>query len=155
MSGISMVGVEYLSQASKSGRLTYADYLNDAVLPYMSRDDYIRQHPEAVNLSGESNILEKFLEPDKYGGVMIYGDGGIGKTRLMLELGRLAEKKGWIVYRVTHQLKSLSDLKSCLQSGSSYLLLFDSVEDHPLFASDIIEKLGQMVLDTLKEATVA
>ena len=83
---------------------------------------------------------------------MIYGDGGIGKTRLMLEIGLLAEKKGWIVYKVTPRLKDLSQLKNCLTPGNNYLLLFDSIEDHPLFSSDIIEKLEEIAPGALVSA---
>ena len=143
-----LVGCEPLSQLFKPIKpgqgYKYKDYLNPSVRPYISRDAYVREHPEASGLTGEAAILERLMTSQKHGGVMIYGDGGIGKTRLMLELGLMAEKNGWVVYYISHQLQDLSRLKSCLTPGNHYLLMFDSIEDHPLFTCDLIDKLEQI-----------
>jgi len=137
-------GLETLSQSPYREEIRFSDYLDNARLPYISRDDYIKRYPGSSQLTGESEIVARLISSERCGGVMIYGDAGIGKTRLMLEIGLMAEKKGWIVYKITPGLKDLSQLRECLAPGSNYLLLFDSIGDHPLFTPDIIEKLEQI-----------
>lgn len=149
MTGKVCAGVEELSILLARETGSYGNYLNPDRLPYLSRDNYIANHPEHANLTGESTIIEKIEDPDKYGGIMVYGDGGIGKTRLIYEIGHLMKEKGWGVYVVSHQLESLSKLKDILKSGDKFLLIFDSIEEHPLFTSDLVDKLGTIAQGTL------
>ena len=59
-------GVELLTQLSRqpanregAGPANqYEDYLDPAVLPYISRDDYLRQQPDISNLTTETGIFE-------------------------------------------------------------------------------------------------
>ncbi|MCK4761916.1 MAG: hypothetical protein KAW12_06935 [Candidatus Aminicenantes bacterium] len=134
-------GCESLIGYINPKRLRYKAYLYSAKLPYISRDEYKKNNPAAVDLITETGILEQLLDLDIYDGYVIYGEGGIGKTRLMLELGLRAEEKEWTVFKVTSQLESLSHLESYLKPGHNYLLIFDYIEENPLFTSDIIEKL--------------
>ena len=65
MTGV--VGVEPLSQSLplKRGKSTspqsyrYEDWLAAAVLPYISRDEYIKAHPGETNLTAETDLLER------------------------------------------------------------------------------------------------
>jgi hypothetical protein len=89
----------------------------------------------------ESDILENLLHQDRYGGCIIYGEGGTGKTRMMMELGFKAEQDEWIVYKITNKLKSLGNLRDWLYPNSKHLLVFDYIEENPRFEPNIVEQL--------------
>jgi hypothetical protein len=122
-----IVGVELLTRLLPLERGTgtplhtyrYEDWLDGAVLPYISRDNYIQTHPGVANLTSEAELLERLITSVRHGGLMIYGDGGIGKTRLMLEISLMAEKKGWVAYHITPQLH---DLTICCSSTPSKII---------------------------------
>ena len=86
---VDVPGVELLSQLFKQRTgedvskysYQYEDYLDPAVLPYISRDDYIGKYPENSNLTTESEVFEKLITSNRHIGVMIYGDSGIGGRR--------------------------------------------------------------------------
>ena len=134
-------GVETVSKPINPKAPRYKDYLYSEKLKYFSRDDYRQENPEAGDLQTETDILEKLLHRDRYGGCIIFGEGGIGKTRMMMELGFAAEKQEWIVYKITNKLKSLVSLRDWLYPGSNHLLVFDYIEENPLFEPDIVEQL--------------
>jgi hypothetical protein len=140
-------GVETVSKPINPKAPRYKDYLNSEKLKYFSRDDYRRENPEAVELVTETEILEELLHRDRYGGCIIYGEGGIGKTRMMVELAARAENQEWIVYKITNKLKSLVSLRDWLYPGSNHLLVFDYIEENPLFAPDILEQLYDLYPD--------
>ena len=134
-------GIEPVSNPINPKAPRYKDYLNSEKLKYFSRDDYRRENPEAVDLVTETGILEQLLQRDRYAGCIISGEGGTGKTRMMMELASRAEKQEWIVYKITKKLESLVSLRDWLYPGSSHLLVFDYIEENPLFVPDIVEQL--------------
>jgi hypothetical protein len=144
MAAKSYVGIEKLSEMLACENGSYGCYLNANKLPYISRDNYKKENPQHSDLISETELMDKIITSERRGGVMIYGDSGIGKTRLMVELGHMFEAKGWTAYNITHKLESLAKLKPLLKADKNYLLLFDSIENHPLFTCDIIEKLEKI-----------
>jgi len=77
------------------GSGTFRSYLQSGQLPYFSFASH-RAGTDA-ELHTESELLG---EADRApGGLVITGRGGVGKTRLTLELGRLAQDTGWAVFR--------------------------------------------------------
>lgn len=134
-------GIESVSKPINPKAPRYKDYLYSEKLTYFSRDNYRQKIPEAGALVTESDILENLLHQDRYGGCIIYGEGGIGKTRMMMELGFRAEKDEWFVYKITNKLKSLGNLRDWLYPGSKHLLVFDYIEENPLFESNIVDQL--------------
>ena len=85
---------------------TFRAYLTDAKLPYYSIAEHL-QHappPKGISILDEKNLLARFENPD-ITGLVISGKGGIGKSRLTLELGWLALRNGWSVMRVQQRLR--------------------------------------------------
>jgi len=122
-------GVEALSRHIDPSRVMYRDYLSSVKLPYFSRDQYVKENPQAQRPATETEILETLLDNPRYHGCILYGEGGIGKTRLTLELGFMAEQRGRIVYRITHKNPDLDKLKTLFYPTYNYLLLFDYIEE--------------------------
>jgi hypothetical protein len=74
---------------------TFRSYLYDAKSPYYSLAEHLRTTPapEGVAIPSEESLLSHFESPDVTG-LVIYGKGGIGKSRLTLELGKEGSGKG-------------------------------------------------------------
>lgn len=111
----------------------FKSYLNNS--GYLLNDDE-RKHPD--------NILNR-LDDESLDGFIITGIGGIGKSRLLLEIGKEALRSGWLVLFV--------DAKSCksetiellakeIKSKDKVLFLFDHLESHENFES-VIDKIYQ------------
>ena len=137
-----------------SGPLRYRDYLYGKVLPYRSRTEFKKVNPNAQAFLTESDILDKLLSPftsgDYFEGAIIFGEGGIGKTRLMLELGRLALNRGWEVLIIMKEVKNLGILNEHLEKDKKYLLIFDYIEESQSFTLDLREKVTVVKEQNLK-----
>ncbi len=118
-------------------------YLHGNNLPYYSRSDHLRANPlpTGTTVLNEEKLLRK-LEAGDVDGVVISGRGGVGKTRLLLELGRMAANHGWLVFQISGPLalSSLDALRERLSSETKALLLFDYVEKQPNFEA-LIENI--------------
>ena len=132
------VGVVPFDEPLRRG--TFRGYLESAQLPYFSIESY-RVGRETV-LRPETELLVALdQEP---GGLVISGRGGVGKTRLTLELGHLAQKADWTVVRVlpSFDRSALLELAERATQDERILLLFDYVELHQEF-----EELADLVPD--------
>ncbi len=129
---------------------TFRSYLFGDRLPYYSR----RQHldvapaPEDVGVLDEAGLLG-LVEGDQLTGLVLTGSGGVGKTRLTLEIGWLAQAAGWVVLRVLRRLKedALAHLARLVTPETKVLLLIDYVETQRDFAElvDVLNDLNDSV----------
>ncbi len=123
---------------------TFHAYLNSEKLTYYSRSQHLKvmSAPQGVEIPDEENLLN-ILEKGDTTGLIVTGGGGVGKTRLMLEIGRLAQDKKWLVFRVEGKLKdnSLEQLSHQINPETSVLLLVDYIENQKEFY-DIVETLN-------------
>jgi hypothetical protein len=135
-------GVEYISEEIPYIE-GYRSYLSSNKIPYVRRDNYIDRHPEINDLPSEKKYIDELISTtnNNYKGLIIYGEGGIGKTRLMRELALMGEKKGWQSYKI-NALADFKELVSFLKPTGKYLLLFDYIEELPEF-HDWAESLTQ------------
>ena len=123
---------------------TFRAYLTDAKLPYYSLAEHLQMvpAPKGIGILDEESLLTRFENPE-ITGLVISGKGGIGKSRLTLELGWLALRNGWSVMRVQSRLKegALEDLAERLTPETSALLLVDYIETQSDFG-ELIENLN-------------
>ena len=135
-------GVEYISKETSYAE-GYRSYLSSNKIPYISRDSYLSKHPEIDDLPSENKLLDELINNTEknYKGLIIYGEGGIGKTRLMRELALKAKKKFWQSFKI-NALVDFKELLSFLRPGGKYILLFDYIEELPEF-HDWVESLTQ------------
>ncbi|MBC7952924.1 MAG: hypothetical protein H7Z12_14040 [Rhodospirillaceae bacterium] len=96
--------LEPLAVAARRKASLFARYLEAGSLPYFSSEDYAR----SVGAAGRGAAADPAFLVSQLdacdAGLIITGSGGIGKTRLMLELGLQAEKSGWTVLKAVGSL---------------------------------------------------
>jgi len=98
----------------------FRSYLDNDRLPYFSRTDYLstRSVPSSTIVSEEDLLVE--LEEGSCTGIIITGVGGVGKSRLTLELGRKAQQRNWVAVRAKSSL-NVQDLDSLVQNAGNAL----------------------------------
>jgi hypothetical protein len=128
-------------------RSTFRSYLSSDKLTYYSRGQHLKvvPAPPGIDIPDEENLLNQ-LEGRNITGLVVTGGGGVGKTRMMLEIGRLAQRKGWLVLQVQSRLRedALERLAERITSNAPVLLLIDYIETHKDFAElvDILNDLN-------------
>jgi hypothetical protein len=125
---------------------TLRSYLSSSKLPYYSRVQHLAAvpAPAGVDIPGEDALLDS-LEGGEFTGLVVTGAGGVGKTRLGLEIGRRAQERGWTVLRVRSRLHkdSLDALGARLTPAARVLLVIDYIETQRDFA-ELIEILNDL-----------
>ncbi len=111
-------------------RGTFRSYLSSEKLAYYSIGQHLKvmPAPPGVDIPEEEKLLG-LLKGGDTTGLVVTGGGGVGKTRLMLEIGRLAQRKGWLVLRVQSRLRedALERLAERITSDAPVLLLVDYI----------------------------
>jgi len=137
-------GLVPLDQAPERG--TFRAYLNDQKLSYYSRRQHLNSiaAPPGVEILDEEALLGEFEDGTKTG-LVISGSGGLGKTRLALELGRLARQRDWTVMKVQSRLSldALRHLAVRIRPERPVLLVVDYVETQRDF-SELVDTLNDL-----------
>ncbi len=127
---------------------TFRAYLDGNTMAYYSRREHIVAcpPPRGEEILDEDGLLD-VLGPRETG-LIITGGGGHGKTRLLLELGRKARKRGWLVLRMLPRAPTtaLEHLARRLSPATPTLLLVDYVETQRGY-NDLIETLNSLADD--------
>jgi len=125
---------------------TFRSYLTSSKLPYYSHTQYlqVRPAPPELGVLDEEALLAQ-IEGGDVTGLLFTGSGGIGKTRLTLEIGHLARRKGWFVLRVLARLRenALFELAESLSPSIPVLLVLDYVETQRECA-ELLETLNEL-----------
>jgi hypothetical protein len=134
-------GLVVLGEEAAGSR--FSEYLTGARLPYYARRQHLADHPAPAGreIPDEEGLLASF-EATGARGLVITGGGGFGKTRLMVELGLLAQAVGWAVFRVQGNLRTeaLEVLAERLRPETPALVLVDYIETQPAYG-DWVETL--------------
>lgn len=125
-----------LDNCEKLQAQSFNDFLNSQFLRYFSRGRFKQQLNEDYrnDFLSENDFL-KFITVENYYGLIIHGQGGIGKTRLMLELGYRLLINDYIVIKVIPDFENFNELIEYLdrRPNRKYLLLFDYIEEQKAF----------------------
>ncbi len=124
----------------------YIHYLSDNVLPYFSLDAFYARKSAALLPFSERWIIEQLLDHDQYEGAIIIGKGGIGKTRMMLQLGMIAHEKEWNVIVLNRHfersnLRQLGIYLSQLEYKKHFILI-DQFENCVWFDDQFLDDLA-------------
>lgn len=103
----------------------FGRYLSADRLPYLSRLAF-KQEGGATYLVDEGQLLASVFDtPDDDPTLIITGPGGYGKTRLSLELCRLAEKtRQCVAYRLSEDVTEKQVEEACRVSPTGFEILF-------------------------------
>ena len=117
---------------------SFGAFLQSENLSYYSRHEHMTHFPflKGTTIQDEDSLLDR-LKTDDVSGLIITGRAGVGKTRLMLELGHGAKTRGWIVLRVLRggmERDALHHLADQVGTDTTVLLLFDYIETRADFA---------------------
>jgi hypothetical protein len=134
------LGVSLLEDDDVGGSevLGFAHYLSEGRLPYLSRDEFNRSEDTSrERLTDETELLDRlFSLPPTDPVLVVTGPGGYGKTRLSLELCRLANAAdGNIVLRVG-EAADLAGIESSIRltaNAEFAILLIDYLETQENF----------------------
>jgi hypothetical protein len=139
--GALLAGFAPLDDVRPAGR--FRVYLSPEKLPYYSRARHHGTRVAAHGFFAEEDLVDG-LRPGERDGIIISGPGGAGKTRLTLELGRIAQERGWYALRVKSRLRT-EDLDVLAQNAGEepILLLIDYLETQRGFP-DFVERLRDL-----------
>ncbi|MEO8331435.1 MAG: hypothetical protein ABI479_03315 [Gallionella sp.] len=131
-----------LRQLTQNRQLTdFRRYQQEDILPYYSLRAHLDKHPSDA-IQDEDNLWKSLV--DRAAGLVITGVSGIGKSRLMLELGKLALHDGWLVFEAEKVGAETIDSIARSHSSQGVLFLFDYLENLPAFR-DISSHIVQLV----------
>ena len=117
-----------LTELDAGERRGFRIYLYHEKLPHYSLADHISAFPPPAG-EGIEDELENFdrLERNDCVGLVISGGGGVGKTRLTLELGRIARDRSWVVFKVADRFH-LDEVERRVRPEKPILFVFDYLE---------------------------
>lgn len=122
---------------------SFRSYLYSDVLPYYDRHTHLSivAAPLTSSIPDEEQLLSE-LEGSDLAGLIITGKGGVGKTRLTLEVGRLARRKGWLVLRCRGSLsaETVIQLAEIVSKQDRVLVVADYIEIQREF-NEFVESL--------------
>lgn len=127
-------------EISTSATTGFKSYLSGDTLPYLSRDIWASNANVSLNAT-ESTIVDTLAVGAK-NFIVITGQGGVGKTRLGLEVVRRLQDTGWIALACDGHRVSLSGIREVLVEATSskkIVLFADYVEGWPALESFVNE----------------
>jgi hypothetical protein len=109
--------------------------LDEGTLEFFSREAFNREtgFDKQALLIDEQTTLSTLLESDDHSGLVLSGPGGLGKTRLALQLGLEAERNKWLVLQVERiaMPEAIDELARVYPTSARVLLLIDYAEASP------------------------
>ncbi len=119
-----------LEQREAGAKKTIRSYLNPNVMPHYALEIHLKGNPAPAGVLGEEALLDR-LDQNQIPGVLAIGSGGIGKTRLIFELGWRAKKRDWVVRQVVSRDFDSADLERVVAqtpADTPILLVIDYLE---------------------------
>ncbi|MCW3846773.1 hypothetical protein OF829_05940 [Sphingomonas sp. LB-2] len=96
----SIPGIMPLADESDEGTARFQAFLQGNRLPYFSRTQFLEDsETPSESIRDEAGMLRLLFEGAGQN-IIITGAGGVGKTRLALELGKRAQELDWAVWRI-------------------------------------------------------
>ena len=138
-------GVRFLDQyfPKEVAATKYQYFLSEGILPYYSLDAFHLEKEVDEPFYSEIKLIDTLLNGAHFEGGIISGKGGVGKTRLMLQLGILAHEAGWNVLVLNHRFDDEAALGAFLDSleNKKHLILIDYLEECPWFNDSFLDEV--------------
>ena len=126
-------------------------YQQENVLPYYSLRAHLEKH-SSNDIPDEESLWNSLVEGAA--GLVITGVSGVGKSRLMMELGKLALRDGWLVFEAVNVGAETIDRIARSHSSQGVLFLLDYLENLPAFR-DIYLHIAQLASNGNKVRFIA
>jgi hypothetical protein len=126
-------------------------FQQEDVLPYYSLRAHLENRPRD-GIPDEDSLWKSIA--GGAAGLVISGVSGVGKSRLMMELGKLAVQDGWLVFEATNVGTETIDRVTRSHSSEGVLFLFDYLENLPAFR-DISLHIAQLAGSGIKVRLIA
>ena len=122
----------FLPLVSREVHKRFHQYLTEDRLSYFSRNGFAA----TAKVDWTEPAQLDYLEQPGSVGLVLHAPGGAGKSRLGLELGLLAEQRGWLVLRVRERARpdNLTAIGEAIANRRT-VFLFDYIESHPNFVT--------------------
>lgn len=122
------LGLSALFQASpRSG--PFKQFLNGEKLPFFSRTRFHREQGRS-KADTEEDLINALEQPDQDEVLILSGPGGVGKTRLALEIGRTLQQRGWLVLMLSERASPqvIADIAKANSESCQVVLILDYAE---------------------------
>jgi hypothetical protein len=123
---------------------TFRRFLDEETLEFFSRDAFNREigFDNQARLTDERSTLSALLERKDQTGLVLSGPGGLGKTRLAMQLGLEAEQNNWLALQVERnaQPEAIEELARAHATSAQVFLIIDYAE-----AATSLFGLGQAI----------
>lgn len=108
---------------------SFRRFLFDDTLPFFSREEFLLEKGEQ-QITREGQLVNDLSSAPGHEALILTGAGGVGKTRLGLELCDRLSKRGWLALRLTENAKktSISELIKAHTAPAKVVLLLDYAE---------------------------
>src|SRR3989339_748873 len=131
---------------------THNKYLSNDNLPYISRSHY-QEVTNTKDFETEKTLYTQIFNKKDFHGLIISGEGGIGKTRLMLEIAELARKEDWLIYEINFNIENFNEIT--LIEGYKYCFIFDYIEESLIFDISEIRQFIEKYRDNTQIRIIA
>lgn len=106
----------------------HVKYLSSDELPYISRSQFKKDNGKINDkFESEIDLYNQIFNENKYHGLIIWGEGGLGKTRLMRELAGMANENTWHVYEIISNNIAFDSFP--LDDDKKYCFIIDYIEE--------------------------
>lgn len=132
--------------------LGFRRYQQEDILPYYCLRKHLEIQPQN-SIQDEVSLWKSLAEGTP--GIVISGISGVGKSRLMIELGKLAANDGWQVFETLPSISADTiDRVARSYSSQGVLFLFDYLENLPAFR-DISLHIAQLAGSGIRVRLIA
>lgn len=107
----------------------FKQFLNGETLPFFSRTRFHREQGRN-KADTEEDLINALEQPDQDEVLILSGPGGVGKTRLALEIGRTLQQRGWLALMLSERASPqvIADIAKANSEPCRVVLILDYAE---------------------------
>ena len=107
----------------------FKQFLNGETLPFFSRTRFHREQGRS-EADTEEDLINALEQSDQDEVLILSGPGGVGKTRLALEIGRTLQQRGWLTLMLSERASPqvIADIAKANSESCRVVLILDYAE---------------------------
>ena len=139
-------GVNEIAYGFGASDQSFKRFLDNKSLPYFSREEHADETGGTATLS-EAKLAADIANAGTSPALVISGPGGIGKTRLAVELCARLEAAGWFPLRLDHGAKpeAIEDVAGSYHDAARLVFFIDYAEAFPSLegVAEAVRRMGE------------